>query len=179
MCANTPRKKCNDHICCFCTLILLVSLSPRLCFIPSICERMTGFIFEQCRHYKPEGCKAVITCISLLNLTDSLSALLHMKAAFCHLPAVLFALGGTVGQPLLICRDASEPSPLFCAAGRCLEVWKAHSQGTILLGKQGKHFLFLLYTCLWVNQPLSAKLSPAWLALRAHSVPKSQPAVTS
>lgn len=49
-----PQKKCNDHSCCFCTPILLVSVSPQFCFIPSICERMTGFILEQCRHHKPQ-----------------------------------------------------------------------------------------------------------------------------
>lgn len=96
VCKYTQKKMQRPHLL-FLTLILLVSLSPQLCFIPSICERMTGFILEQCSHYKPQGCKVVITCISLLTLTDSLSALLHMKAASCHLPAVLFALGGTVG----------------------------------------------------------------------------------
>lgn len=98
-----------------------------------------------------------------------------MKAAFCHLPDVLFALGGSAGQPHLICREAWEPSSLFCTAERWLKVWKAHSQGTVLLGKQGKHFLFLPYTCLWVTQPLSAKLRPAGpqepILYQSHSQP--------
>lgn len=33
------------------------SLLAHNCFIPSICERMTDFILEQCRHYKPQGGK--------------------------------------------------------------------------------------------------------------------------
>jgi len=170
-----PQKKCNDHFCCSYTPILLHPVSPQLCFIPSACERIAGFISEQHGHYKPQGCKRrllLITCISPSTLTDSPIALLHMKAAFYHLPALPFAIGGAAGLPRLICREASEPLLLFCATGQWLKICKAVSQREILLGKQDKHFLFLPHTCLWVTQPLSAKSRPARLALRARPVPK-------
>lgn len=178
MCANTPRKNATATSAVsaprFCwSLLAHDSVSPQACVkgwqVLSLSSEGTTNLREV---------KEVITCISLHTLTDSLSALLHRKAVFCHLPAVLFALGGTACLPHLICREASEPSSLFCTAGWWLKVWKARSQGTISLGKRGKHFLFLPYTCLWVAQPLSAKLRPAWLALRARPVPKSRPAMT-
>ena len=50
-----PQKKWNDHICCSHTPILLHSVSPQLCFIPSIRESIAGFTSEQHRHYKPQG----------------------------------------------------------------------------------------------------------------------------
>lgn len=76
-------------------------------------------------------------------------------------------------------RAASEPALLFCTTGRRLKIWKARGQRAISLGKQGKRFPSLPSTCLWVTQPLSAKLRPARLAVGACPVPKSRPTVTS
>lgn len=86
-----PQKKCSDHICCPCTLILLCSVSPHLSFTPSIWGRTAGFASEKHRHYKPQGgtrTVLLVTCISPSTLTDSPTALLHTKAAFYCLPAL-------------------------------------------------------------------------------------------
>lgn len=177
------QKKCSDHVCCSCASVLSRSVSTQLCFIPSTHERIAGFTSEQYRDYKPQWSKARLllsTCVSPSTLTSAPTALLHMKAAFYHLTALPFAIHGTAVLPRLICRKASETSLVFCTIGQWLKIWKALIQRAILLGKQGKHLLFLPYTCLWVTQPLSAKLRPAQLlALRACLVPKPQPAVTS
>lgn len=98
------QKKCSDHSCCFCTPILLVSVRLQFCFIPSICERMTGFILEQCRHYKPQRGKGSYYLHLTLHLDRFPQCFAAYESSFCHLPAVLFALGGTAELPHLICR---------------------------------------------------------------------------
>lgn len=71
------------------------------------------------------GVRGLVTHYLHLTLTDSPTALLHMKTAFYHPSALPFAVGGTEALPHLICREASEPSLLICTTGQWLTIWKA------------------------------------------------------
>lgn len=95
-----PQKKMEWPHLLFLYPDLLVSVSSWLCFIPSICEKMSGFIFEQCRHYKPQAGKG--------------SYYLHLTPHFDRFPQCFAAYENSVLPPPCcplcswwLCRPAS------------------------------------------------------------------------
>lgn len=137
---------------------------------------MTGFILEQCRHYKPQAGKGSYYLHLTLHLDRFPECFAAYESSFLPPPCC----------PLCswwLCRPASPDLQrrfraliviLYCRgmAGSL----KGTQPGHNFVRKTRQTFLLLPYTCLWVTQPLSARLRPAWLALGAHPVPKSRPA---